>query len=362
MVERYGMKKKIIFFPQKWKDSHYIDMMIKAYRTAGFEVRQGFISSIFLPRNKDVSFFTINSLDLLIAKQRNIILAIIVYLFIIMHLYSIKYILKKQIVWVFHDKQVHEVAGVKYSNVGNRLFKIYPNLSEFIIIHSHVSKGILVKRYGKSIKDKIIYVSHPMFIEETGKYIEKKKICNEKLFLISLGALNPYKNIPLLLDVLSEINNPNIYLTIAGGGNSEYLNYIRKKVESIDIQITLDLRRIPDEEMARFYSENHLVVLPYSLDSSLNSGAAINAFSYHRSVISSQNGTIQDMKSSNVFGYTYSSDKDQFASLKSVIEKVYCDYNGHFDDLLDLGEECYSDMVLKNSYEVVADQLKELVK
>ncbi|MGX7835548.1 glycosyltransferase, partial [Campylobacter fetus subsp. venerealis] len=116
-----------------------------------------------------------------------------------------------------------------------------------------------------------------------------------RLKLLFLGAIKPYKNIELLIDLAKKFPL-DIQLTVAGNPSSD--SY-RSELEALALDtqnIKLDLTFIPDEELPGYIHESDLLILPYSLASSLNSGTVILAFSYGRTVICPRIGTIDDLK------------------------------------------------------------------
>src|SRR5690606_39824303 len=93
-------------------------------------------------------------------------------------------------------------------------------------------------------------------------------------------------------------------------------------MSSLAGNIELKLKFIPDQEIPTLINEADLLVLPYDLKSSLNSGTAILAFSYGKSVICPEIGTISDLGQikNNVLHYQYASDKEHLSQLSTKIQ------------------------------------------
>ncbi len=199
----------------------------------------------------------------------------------------------KRIVWTMHNKQEHENVFKGYSKLITWLFA---RLSANIIIHSKLSKQLLVDRYGKRIVKKICYIPHPHYINVYGEAVPALyQVETTPLRLLFLGAARPYKNIELLIDVIQEFGNE-VFFTIAGKpldvgyGKAISDRCIRVK----NIQLQLDF--IKDEEIPHLIGSHDLLILPYDIRSSLNSGSVILAASYGRSVICPEIGTVLDFE------------------------------------------------------------------
>src|SRR5690606_41220272 len=74
----------------------------------------------------------------------------------------------------------------------------------------------------------------------------------------------------------------------------------------------------------QFMAEAELLVLPYDLRSSLNSGPVSFSFSYKKTVICPLIGSIEDMGEgkANVFHYSYQTDEEHADQLADQIDKA----------------------------------------
>ena len=160
---------------------------------------------------------------------------------------------------------------------------------------------------------------HPNYINEYGASLLKDQQADTKLKLLFFGAVKPYKNIELLIQVCNELQE--IELRIIGKPSSkEYAHSLRQLVDSSSI--SLDLEFIKDEEIPGILSDCDVLVLPYSIESSLNSGTVLLAFSYRKTVICPEIGTLMDMHTQCFLSYTYENEKDHYTELKKVLEKA----------------------------------------
>lgn len=228
---------------------------------------------------------------------------------------------KKILIWTMHNRTSHEKKSGFFSRVITRYLILW---SDAIIIHSQQSRSLIESQYPAAV-DKLVYLPHPDFIGNYGPIAEE--VLEEPqplpLKLLFIGAVKPYKNIELLIQAVGEFQEA-VSLTIAGKPNtSEYKQRITELANSAQ-NIRLKLEFIPDDELPRLMQESDLLVLPYDLNSSLNSGTVILAFSYKKTVICPVIGTIEDLKEAmvNVFHYTYQSDEEHLEQLKLQIDKA----------------------------------------
>ena len=80
---------------------------------------------------------------------------------------------------------------------------------------------------------------------------------------------------------------------------------------------------ISEKDLDELIKKTDCCILPYDKKSSLNSGAAIHAFSLGKTVISPAIGTILDMPEDSVFSYDYTDETNHYKNLKNTILKAY---------------------------------------
>ena len=216
-----------------------------------------------------------------------------------------------KIYFVFHNKTAHDGKFISKFSIRYMLF-----LSTKIIIHSKVSTRYLPKSQHK----KCLYFPHPNYIDHYGKRIETNEVDKtNSLKLLFFGAIKPYKNIDLLIEILNEIRD--VELLIAGYYQDlSFKEYLVQQVKYDNIKFKFGF--IDDEEIPGLISDSDILIMPYDLTSSLNSGSVILAFSYGRTVICPKIATIEDMESSNFYSYSYTDRESHKKELKKQIQKA----------------------------------------
>lgn len=266
----------------------------------------------------------------------------------------------KHIVWTFHNKKPHNQS---YEKLSRFVMYLLANLSKYIVIHSRVSEGILVEYYGEKIRSKIKYIPHPNYIGVYGENEVKEVIPQSPLSLIFFGAVKPYKNIELLIDAIQSFDKNSVELTIAGNPFSkEYKQNLENRAQAYP-NIHLQLQFISDEQIGELFSGYDLVVLPYSIESSLNSGSVLLAFSYGKTVICPNIGTISDFPDSeNIVVYDYDTSENHLPGLKNAIAKAIALKKTDDRIFEKMGQKMFHEVKEKNNIDSVGRSLTELYK
>jgi beta-1,4-mannosyltransferase len=264
----------------------------------------------------------------------------------------------KKMVWTMHNKMSH-VRDLPFLN--KWMFWLMVHLSERIVIHCHVSQDIL-KKYGSKILDKTTYIPHPDYVGIYGDVVLSLPDADESnvLKLLFLGAVKPYKNIELLIDVAKSLPN-DLVLTVAGKPMNEEYEKALVECASNMPNIIFDFRYIPDALLPTYMSKSDLLVLPYDTNSSLNSGAAILAFSYGKTVICPQIGTIADLKSEDyILSYQYQTEKEHLSELSENVKKAILLKKANIRVFEQFGSEMYKCVSIKNDKKLVVNELAKL--
>lgn len=305
----------IIFNPPVNEENKYIENMVRPLREQGFRVHalDGFFSSwghFHAVRLVHLNWF--ENLD-----DSSIFRALKSF-FKKMFVLTVIRISRKKLVWTMHNRVSHEKKTGFLSN-WIRYFLI--RWAHTIIIHSGVSRKLLVGQH-PGVSGKIFYLPHPEFIGSYGPLPEKTLSLapSEPLVLLFMGAVKPYKNIEILIQAVS-LFKEKVKLVIAGNPNTPAYHQKIYDLASSAGNIDLRLKFIPDHEIPSLIKESDVLVLPYDLGSSLNSGTVILAFSYMKTVICPDIGTIGDLGAmkENVFYYVYGSQEEHLQILSQKI-------------------------------------------
>ncbi|MEB2779500.1 glycosyltransferase [Algoriphagus sp. C2-6-M1] len=347
---------KIIFNPCENKENQYIDILVNGLEKHGFEVSplDDFLTSV--AHFQSIKLLHLNWFENLDDSSANSMWKSYIRKLVV--LAAIKFG-KKKLVWTMHNRLSHEKKSGKLSRALTR--KIVAQV-DAVVIHASITKDILRNQY-PNLQAKIVHIPHPDFIDVYGPMCPENSVeSNSPLKLLFLGAIKPYKNIELLIEIAQQFPT-DIHLTIAGNPNSESYQGELQHLASEASNMTLELKFIPDQDLPNFIHHSDLLILPYSLESSLNSGTVILAFSYGRTVICPRIGTIDDLDAGeNVFDYTYASEAEHREALEKQIHRAISLKRNNPESLRKKGLSMREMVQKKNDKENVSAQLIDLYK
>lgn len=338
---------KIVFSPLENKANKYHELYVRAIRENNIEAFSK--NDYLLGRCRNVKYFHFNWYEKANTFGKYLVKLSLLNFLRIRH---------KKIIYTLHNKKVHNYNNDKHTRYSNALMKFIISISYRVVIHSYESKTYLIENFGEEVSSKVFYIPHLNYVNVYGNVIENKTD-DQKLNLLFFGLIKEYKNVDLLIDVVSLFDKKDISLVIAGKVNKNYQEILEKKLIGKD-NITIHFGFVKNEEIPLLFSECDLSIMPYDLTSSLNSGSVILSFSYKKSVICSQIGTLSDMEKDYYFSYTFKNEEEHKEALKNIIQKAI-DMKKNDPAVFDMwGQSVYDEVVEKNSYDIVKKRIKEL--
>lgn len=334
---------KIVLYPFIGETNKYIDFISTGLKNKGHEIVR--INKFFSHYNS-VKIIHFNWYEIIFSRSDFFKKVIKILLF---------RSLGKKIVFTIHNKLPHENH---YATLQKIFFRFLSISSDKIIIHSEESKLLFES---EKIQRKIVYLPHPNYIDLYGPLkINSSKIEDEPLKLLFIGQVRPYKNIELLIECCKSFESQ-INLTIAGKiSDREYEAIIKKMANQ---KMILDLKFIDDGKLIEYLRKNDLVILPYDIKSSLNSGTVLLSFSYGRTVICPDIGTIKDIKDKRfILNYNYSNNEEHKDVLMQIIEKAI-ELHKHQHNIFDeWGSEMRQYAIKFHSQEYFINKLNNIYK
>lgn len=353
---------KICYSPYNEKAmemNKYIFQVTNAMKLAGFEVVNMDYTLKNLYNYKSVKIFNLNWYENIYDK--NEIKALIHFLKKLIIIYILKFS-KKKIIWTMHNKIPHDTNNYLYCH---KLMKILIKKSDKIIIHSTDSIQEIQKIfYSEKIKGKIVHINHPNYLNiydiTKNDLKEDLNINGDELIILFFGQIKPYKNIELILDVANYFKEKKVKFVIAGKCSTpEYKSSLKKKIVTTNI-IPL-FRFISNEELLNLINTSDILLLPYNIESSLNSGTVLLAASLSKTVICPNIGTIKDLNSyENIYAYDYNCYKEHKNSIISYINQLLLEKN-YKEHLAIKGENLKKIMETDYSVEKISECYKDLL-
>ena len=270
-------------------------------------------------------------------------------------------LLGKKIVLTLHNKMPHDRSKDTYSA---RILMWLIRRSDRIVVHCEkASKAYLMEIRPPIDMDKVRYVPLAHNIDtypDTSIYQGYTKVADD-IILMFIGMVRPYKNVEVIIDAANELkNHSNLKFLICGKCSSEeYRETLVSRIKTKNV--ICDFRFIPDEEIPSLMRLGDAVVLPYETESALNSGAAYLAFSYGKTVVSTDIGTLKDFPSGDVYAYTYSSDPEKHKeNLKKAILKLLTDLQRNPASVQEKGDRLKEIIRARNSEDAITESLKHV--
>lgn len=265
-----------------------------------------------------------------------------------------------KIIWNVHNKIPHESKSIERVK---KFMRLLADVSYKIVIHSKITIQTIEElcESDKKILEKIVYVPHPHYIGIYGNQEKDNNLDDKTLKLCFFGAIKKYKGVELLISSINELGYDDIELNIYGRCRPLKYARILRNLAGNNKNIKMNFGFIPDKKIPKILASCHLLVLPYNLDSSLNSGATILAFSYGRSVLSPTTGTLSDIEDkTSFFTYSYNNSEEHKEVLKKQIFAIRESYKGNYNELQKIGEKCKEYISEHNSINQVVKQLKQV--
>jgi glycosyltransferase involved in cell wall biosynthesis len=264
-----------------------------------FPVEQGMIPYNPLTWNKAVKSVLDFKPDLIIFKYW-------IPFFAPMYAYMIRKMRKNtkaKMMYILHNIEFHEkwpmaefltALALKHadflvtlsSSVYNSVFKILPDFPAQKVIQAFHPN----------------YEIKPLSPEETDLAFSQLDIPKKKTALF-FGYIKHYKGLDILINAFRKVvdHNPDIQLLIAGevyGNDQVYHNLIKEN--NLSDHIIFHNHFIHNDDIPKYFAVADVVVQPYR--SATQSGISLLAFSYHKPVISTQTGALDEIVKANQNG------------------------------------------------------------
>lgn len=274
---------------------------------------------------------------------------------------------RKKIVYTVHNRIPHNAQKPAY---GTAIMRLMLKHSDAVVGLCRETEGVVDEVYAKAA-GKLHIIPHPNYIKnyrparagEVQRLRERYGLRESDFVLLMIGFVSPYKNIELLLEAVKMQDKAGIKLLLAGKPSSEkYKGQLLSKISQIgSSKVRADFRYIADSEISSFYGAADIAVLPYKMESVLNSGAVYLSFSLGRTVICPDIPTVREIKDESfLYQYQYTTEKEHLQKLAGAIRQAYQDYITDKEAFSAKGEMAYGYVSKYNSMDIVAKKYKKL--
>lgn len=331
-------------FPNK-----YIERMVEAFRNAYPD-----IDIIAFPPTKKLmkliscDYVWLNWFENLPHKNKFRKFVVRVFILLFLSIVNIK------IISTFHNQEPHESSNSLLDRI---LFYLVFRLSYKIIILSSDSLPIIDHKFGEKALKKAVLIMHPTY-DCIPKEIKKD---NKQFNVLFFGHLRPYKNIELIFELARDYKD--LTFTIAGSAiDKEYEDELKSQAEQIS-NINLISHFLSSSEIDHLIDTHSILILPYNLKSSLNSGVVIHAICKRINIIVPEIGTVNQLKNRNqLFSYTYTSEEEHLIKLKTIISQAKNEFYDNSDKFNQRTTILYNEVVANQSPKALSEKIKQLFK
>lgn len=256
-----------------------------------------------------------------------------------------------KIIVVIHNKKPHEMSHPILEPWFMRFLIRYSN-NVVVLCHESISyiNELMKKDYAKKIK----VVLHPTYQCNPKQY---SLIPPAKFTVLFFGNLRPYKNIELLLEIARK--HPQFNFLISGKPiNADYKEALLRKKGNMP-NVRMEFKFNTDEEIERMMDDASLLVLPYHLETTLNSGVAMYAFSKGLNVVMPEIGTVLELENrEKVFAYSYQTEEQHKSELEKALNDAYTLHQNNYSEFVKRAEVVRSEVLSRCSLEAVSKQIK----
>lgn len=202
------------------------------------------------------------------------------------------------VVWTGHDLGPHEISRPRLGEFFCRMFITQVDL---LISLSNGATELLRERYPRLADVPVAVVPHGHYRRHytaaADPVLFRKQLgLDERPVLLCFGLIRPYKNVPGLIRAWRQLPGPRPQLVVVGRPIDLALeSEIRQAADGEqDVHLVLDYAR--DEDVPSIFAAADVTVMPYTIGTALNSGAAHLSLSLGRPVVLGETAVNRDLR------------------------------------------------------------------
>lgn len=245
-----------------------------------------------------------------------------------------------KIVWVCHNKDSHKK---QYPGLRKITRSFYTKISNVIIVLSNDALNYFLKQKGKTH-----FLNHPVY-SNPPLLKEHKQVLFDVLIW---GRIRPYKGLNGFIESYRKHNNL-FNVNIIGYANKSDLEILNQNASGLNISITDKF--ISNDELAYYFQNSKIILLPYADSDTFSSGALIHSLSSNKIVIGPAIGNFIDLyKQGACLVY------ENFTNLFSIINSLLNNPSYYETELSKL-RKGISNYYKMNSWENFVDEIVHII-
>jgi len=266
---------------------------------------------------------------------------------------------------------VHDVLPLENGDEHYDTFRRVYHTADQLICHTKTARHRLSEEFNVSSSSTWL-IPHGPLLEGAAEYLQDEarqlqSLPGDRPIALLFGVLRPYKGGDVLIDAWEQVEQavPEALLVIAGGGQENYLQKIKKHIDTSKASnIRTRLRFLPENELIQLIASTDLLVYPYRRIT--QSGALLAGMSAGQAIVASRVGglkeTLQDGKTARLVEPDDSEElagaiicllrnpdeREQLGNTaKAVVEEKYA-----WDAIAQKTTRCYREVVEKRSEKI----------
>lgn len=201
------------------------------------------------------------------------------------------------IVWTVHNLRPHERL---HPRLESWFYRHWLGLVDGALALSGTARDLAQERYPSLAQIPFEVTPHGHYRPTLSNTVDRAAVRDGLGYAVAdhvigfIGQIRPYKQVPELIELFRQIEDPDVRLLIAGNaGHEDLAEQVRRAAEG-DRRIRLELRFLTEIELQEFTAASDLIALPYR--DILNSGSAIYALSCDRPVLAPRVGSLSELQ------------------------------------------------------------------
>lgn len=273
-----------------------------------------------------------------------------------------------KIIFCKHNRFPHDP---RYRSLSRNLYLQLCDMADVIIAFNGDAEKDLREIFpGRNYADKIHVILPVNYIgayrpKPDSAIYKKLEPFQGKLVLGFIGRILPYKNVELIIKAAKESEDRDMLFFIAGEPVSKEYQAKLEAMTAGSKNILTMFERLPDEEIYPALDVSNALIMPYDTKSASNSGAGRLAFSYRKTVISSDISSMNLIPEELIYKYHYDSADCHYEKMMEKINQIYSDWKADPNVLEEKGKcllalmkKDYSESAVQKKYEEIFMSLK----
>jgi beta-1,4-mannosyltransferase len=202
---------------------------------------------------------------------------------------------RMRVVWTVHNLHPHELARPRLYGL---LRRTAARVADDVVVHSRHAAELVRREFRP--RGEIHVAAHGSYV---GWYApatagrddlrERYGLPDDGFVFLLFGQIRPYKRVAAAIETFRTIEDQSLRLLVAGSPRTDDERRELDRAAAGDRRVELELRWIPDEEVAPLHRVSDAVVLNYGED--FSSGALMLAWSLGVPVVAPAGGTVDEI-------------------------------------------------------------------